>query len=172
MDDVTICVLTEADWPEVRRIFAEGIATGHATFESEPPSWERFDQGKVEHSRLVAVDADGRVLGSVAASRVSSRAVYAGAVEHSVYVADSARGRGVGRALLEAFILSTEVQGVWTIQASIFPENTSTIGLHAALGFRTIGRRERIAKMTYGPLAGQWRDTLLLERRSAMNPGE
>lgn len=100
---------------------------------------------------------------------VSSRAVYAGVVEHSVYVADAARGRGVGRALLEAFNDSAEAHGVWTIQSSIFPENAPSIGLHAEFGFRSIGRRERVAKMTYGPMAGQWRDTVFMERRSAIN---
>jgi L-amino acid N-acyltransferase YncA len=169
MDDTRIRALTEAHWPEVRRIFAEGIATGHATFESEPPTWDGFDSGRLAHSRLVAVDAGGTVLGWIAASLVSSRAVYGGVVEHSVYVSDSARGRGVGRALLQAFIDSAEAHGVWTIQSSIFPENASTVGLHASLGFRSVGRRERIAKMTYGPLAGRWRDTLLLERRSTIN---
>jgi L-amino acid N-acyltransferase YncA len=169
MDHVTIRALTEADWPAVRRIFAEGIATGHATFEAEPPTWENFDSAKLPHSRLVAVDAGGTILGWVAASPVSSRAVYAGVVEHSVYVSESARGRGVGRALLGAFIDSAEKHGVWTIQSSIFPENASTVGLHAEFGFRSIGRRERIARMTYGPLAGQWRDTLLLEWRSSIN---
>lgn len=169
MDDVTIRPLDETDWPAVRQIFAEGIATGHATFEAEPPTWETFDSDKLAHSRLVAVDADGKVLGWVAASPVSSRTVYAGVVEHSVYVSDLARGRGIGGALLEAFIDSAEKHGVWTIQSSIFPENAATVGLHAAFGFRSIGRRERIAKMTYGPMIGQWRDTILLERRSSIN---
>ena len=169
MNDASIRPLVEADWPEVRAIFAEGIATGHATFEAEPPSWEGFDSGKVTHSRLVVTDAHGIVLGWVAASPVSSRAVYAGVVEHSVYVSEDARGRGFGRALLEAFIESAERNGVWTIQSSIFPENAASIGLHAEFGFRSIGRRERIALMTYGPMAGQWRDTVLMERRSDIN---
>lgn len=169
MQDVTIRPLVEADWAAVRAIFAEGIATGHATFESDPPTWDGFDSGKVAHSRLVAEETDGEILGWVAASPVSSRAVYAGVVEHSVYVADAARGRGVGRALLEAFIDSAEAHGVWTIQSSIFPENAPSIGLHAEFGFQSIGRRERVAKMTYGPFAGRWRDTVLMERRSEIN---
>lgn len=169
MSDATIRPLSEADWPEVQVIFAEGIATGHATFETEPPSWEGFDSGTVTHSRFVATDSEGVVLGWVAASPVSSRAVYAGVVEHSVYVANAARGQGIGRALLKAFIESAERNGVWTIQSSIFPENAASIGLHAEFGFRSIGRRERIALMTYGPMAGQWRDTVLMERRSEVN---
>ena len=158
--------LVAEDWPQVEVIFAAGIASGHATFEAAPPSWQAFDSGKVAHSRLVAVDDSGSVLGWVAASPVSSRPVYEGVVEHSVYVADSARGRGVGAALLSAFIESAEASGVWTIQSSIFPENEASLRLHTGFGFRTIGRRERIALMTYGPMSGVWRDTLLLERRA------
>lgn len=169
MSDVVIRPLAEADWSAVRSIFAEGIATGHATFEAEPPTWEGFNSGKVAHSRLVAIDDDGTIFGWVAASAVSSRAVYAGVVEHSVYVAHAAQGRGIGRALLKAFIESAEDNGVWTIQSSIFPENTASLALHRQFGFREMGRRERIAKMTYGPIAGQWRDTVLLERRSSVN---
>ena len=162
-----IRALTAQDWPQVQAIFAEGIATGHATFESAPPSWNEFDARKVAHSRLVAVDAGGAILGWVAASHVSGRAVYAGVIEHSVYVDGGARGRGVGAALLGEFIASAEAKGVWSIQSSIFPENESSLRLHAAFGFRTVGYRERIALMTYGPMAGQWRDTLVLERRSS-----
>lgn len=165
----TVRPLVASDWDDVRAIFAEGIATGHATFEAEPPTWESFDADKLAHSRFVAVGADGTILGWVAASPVSTRAVYAGVVEHSVYVADAARGRGTGRALLEAFIDSAERHGVWTIQSSIFPENAASIGLHAEFGFRSVGRRERVAKMTYGPMAGQWRDTVFMERRSTIN---
>jgi len=168
MTSPTIRELTAADWDQVRTIFAEGIATGHATFEPEPPTWEGFTTGKVTHSRFVATRSDGAVVGWVAASPVSSRPVYAGVVEHSVYVMDAARGQGVGRALLEAFIESAEANGVWTIQSSIFPENSASIGLHAEFGFRSVGRRERIALMTYGPLAGQWRDTVFMERRSSL----
>jgi len=169
MPDAVIRPLEASDWSEVRRIFAEGIATGHATFEPEPPSWESFNSGKLAHSRFVAVDEDWTVLGWVAASPVSARAVYVGVVEHSVYVADAARGRGIGRALLASFIESAEANGVWTIQSSIFPENAASIGLHAEFGFRPIGRRERVAKMAYGPMAGQWRDTVFMERRSEVN---
>lgn len=158
--------LTADDWSAVEAIFTEGIATGHATFEPHPPTWAEFDATKVPHSRLVAVDY-GTVIGWVAASLVSSRAAYSGVVEHSVYVAEAARGAGAGAALLVAFIEGAERNRVWTIQSSIFPENTASLELHEKYGFRVVGRRERIARMTYGPFAGQWRDTLLLERRSA-----
>ena len=169
MSDVTIRPLEPSDWTDVRTIFAEGIATGHATFEAEPPSWEGFDSGKVTHSRFIAADEHGSIVGWVAASPVSARAVYSGVVEHSVYVSHAARGQGIGRILLQAFIDSAEKNGVWTIQSSIFPENAASIGLHSELGFRSIGQRERVAKMTYGPMAGAWRDTVLLERRSQVN---
>ncbi len=165
MSEFQIRAMTAADWPSVERIFREGIATGHATFESDPPTWARFDEGKLAHSRLVAVEDSGETVGWVAASPVSSRPVYKGVVEHSVYVADEARGRGVGVALLDAFLVSAESNGVWTVQSSIFPENTTSLALHARFGFRELGRRERIAKMTYGPLTDVWRDTILLERR-------
>jgi L-amino acid N-acyltransferase YncA len=160
--------LTADDWPSVERVFASGIATGHATFETAPPTWTAFDAGKVPHSRLVA-ELDGAVVGWVAASPISSRPVYSGVVEHSVYVDESARGHGVGRRLLDEFITSAEAKGVWTIQSSIFPENGASLHLHEQAGFVTVGRRRAIARMTYGPLAGQWRDTLLLERRSAIS---
>lgn len=158
--------LTAAHWTEVERIYAEGIATGHATFEAEPPTWEQFDAVKLPDHRLVAVDADGRVLGWAAASAVSDRCVYAGVVEHSVYVAGAAQGLGVGRVLLDALIASTEEAGIWTIQSGIFPENVASLALHRAVGFREVGTRERVARMSHGPLAGRWRDVVLVERRS------
>ena len=166
MTGYAIREMTRSDWPRVESIFREGIDTGHATFEVAPPSWERFNDGKTTHSRLVAVSADGMVIGWVAGSPVSSRPAYAGVVEHSVYVSSAARGQGIGAALLAAYIASSEANGVWTIQSSIFPENSSSLRLHHQAGFVTVGRRTAIALMTYGPLAGQWRDTLLLERRS------
>ncbi len=158
--------LEPTDWPEVRRIYAEGIATGHATFEAEPPGWERFDADKRTDLRLVA-EVGARILGWAAASPVSSRLVYAGVVEHSAYVDPDARGQGVGRTLVEALIARAEAAGVWTIQSSIFPENTASLALHDALGFRRVGRRERIALMSYGPMQGTWRDTILIEHRRA-----
>ncbi|PCN48785.1 N-acetyltransferase [Curtobacterium sp. 'Ferrero'] len=163
---LTVRAMTAADWPSVQSIYREGIATGNATFEAEPPEWAAFDAGKLPAHRLVAVDGD-EVLGWVAVSPTSARPVYRGVVEHSVYVAEQARGRGVGHTLLEALITSTEAAGIWTIQSSLFPENTASIALHAGHGFRQIGTRERVALMGYGPFAGRWRDTVLIERRSA-----
>lgn len=164
--------MTSADWPAVEEIYAQGIEDGEATFEVAPPSWEQFDAGKVAAPRLVAVDADGAVVGWAAASLVSSRDAYRGVVEHSVYISRAARGQGVGRALLEAFVNAAEDAGYWTIQSSIFPENHASLRLHEAAGFRTIGRRERIARSSLGPHAGQWRDTVLIERRSSHNGTE
>ncbi|TNM69242.1 N-acetyltransferase family protein [Streptomyces sp. NP160] len=158
--------MTEQDWPAVREVYAAGIATGHATFEATPPSWHDFDAAKAPEHRLVAVDAAGGVLGWAAVVTVSDRCVYAGVVEHSVYVAPDARGRGVGRLLLDALIASTEAAGVWTVQSGVFPENTASLALHAAAGFRTVGVRERLGLMSHGPEAGRWRDVVLLERRS------
>ena len=152
--------LTTADWPAVERIFAEGIATGDATFESNPPTWAEFDVARLPGHRLVAVE-NGEVVGWAALSPTSHRACYAGVVEHSVYVAEKARGRGLGKALLRELIAGADAAGLWTIQASVFPENEATLALHRALGFRVVGRRERIAQRD-----GVWRDTILLERRS------
>jgi len=153
------------DWPAVRSIYVQGIATGDATFEPEPPDWQHFDTGRLHAHRLVAI-LDDEVVGWAAVAPVSARPVYAGVVEHSVYVAERARGQRLGDALLQALIRSTEQAGIWTLQSSVFPENTASLALHAAHGFRQIGRRERIAKMISGPHAGQWRDTISLERRS------
>ncbi|AEE47757.1 GNAT family N-acetyltransferase [Cellulomonas fimi] len=153
-------------WPDVARIYAAGIATGHATFAADVPTWEAFDAGRLADHRFVALADDGTVLGWVAASPVSDRCVYSGVVEHSVYVDDAARGRGVGRALLDALLASTDAAGVWTVQSGVFPENAASLALHAAAGFRAVGTRERLGRMTHGPLAGQWRDVVLLERRS------
>ncbi|WP_455837067.1 N-acetyltransferase family protein [Pseudarthrobacter siccitolerans] len=155
-----------ADWTGVRRIYQEGIDTGHATFETFAPDWEHFNQSRLPGHPHVASSADGNVVGWAAVSPVSTRPVYAGVVEHSVYVASTARGLGIGKALLQALIDSTESDGVWTIQASVFPENEASLKLHLANGFIIVGRRQRLARMTHGPLNGQWRDTLLIERRS------
>ncbi|RDH95592.1 MULTISPECIES: GNAT family N-acetyltransferase [unclassified Curtobacterium] len=162
---VTVRPMTAADWPSVETIYREGIATGNATFEAEPPSWEAFDAGKLPEHRFVAVAGD-EVLGWVAVSPTSTRPVYRGVVEHSVYVAATARGRGVGHLLLDALIASTEAAGIWTIQSGIFPENTASRALHGRHGFRELGTRERIGLMTFGPWTGQWRDNVLVERRS------
>jgi L-amino acid N-acyltransferase YncA len=156
-------VLTELrpeHWPEVARIYAEGIATGDATFETEVPSWQRWDASHLPEHRFVAV-RDGEVVGWVAASAVSDRCAYAGVVEHSVYVAANTRGQGVGLRLLERLVSSTEAAGIWTIQTGIFPENEASLRLHERIGFEVVGRRKRL-----GNHAGVWRDVLLLERRS------
>lgn len=155
------------DWVEVERIYAQGIAEGEATFETTTPGWEAFDAGRLTYARLVAVDGNGRIAGWAAASAVSSRPAYSGVVEHSIYIERGERGRGIGRALLDAFIEAAEDAGVWMIQSSIFPENSASLRLHESAGFRVVGRRERIARSGVGPRAGEWRDTLLIERRSA-----
>ena len=152
--------LRASDWDEVREIYLEGIRTGDATFETEAPSWERWDESHRQFARLVLREGDA-VLGWAALSPVSKREVYRGVAEVTVYVAEAARGRGIGRALLEALIEESERNGIWTLQASIFPENTASVALHLRCGFREVGRRERIAR-----LHGIWRDTLLFERRS------
>jgi phosphinothricin acetyltransferase len=162
---ITIRPLRADDWTDVERIHREGIATGEATFEIEPPSWGAFDAGRVADARLVAVDGTGAVVGWTAASRVSTREAYRGVIEHSIYVSEAARGRGVGGVLLRAFVDAADAAGFWTIQSSIFPENAASLRLHTAAGFRVVGRRERIARAQIGPRAGQWRDTLLIERR-------
>ena len=155
--------LTAGHWPQVKAIYEQGLATGHATFETQAPTWETWDVGHLAHSRLVAVDTNDQVLGWAALSPVSGRCVYGGVAEVSVYVADAARGQGVGRQLLAALVAESEKNGIWTLQAGIFPENTASLRLHEAHGFRVLGQRERIGK-----LAGVWRDTVLLERRSAV----
>jgi phosphinothricin acetyltransferase len=158
---MAIETLRREHWDDVARIYAEGIATGDATFETEVPSWEAWDAAHLERHRFVAVEG-GRVVGWVAVSPVSSRCVYSGVVENSVYVAAEARRRGIGRTLLDAVVASTEADGVWTIQTGVFPENEASVRLHERAGFRVVGRRERI-----GQLNGVWRDVLFLERRSA-----
>ena len=162
---VRIVPLIEGHWREVSTIYAEGIATGHATFESEPPDWAHFDAGRLPDHRYVAV-GNGHVFGWVTASPVSDRCSYAGVVEDSVYVAAQVRGQGIGLKLLTALINSTESAGVWTIQSGIFPENHASLRLHEQAGFRVVGTRQRLGRMTYGPLAGVWRDVVMIERRS------
>jgi len=151
--------LRPGDWPEVEAIFRDGIATGVATFEAEPPTWAEWDAA---HSgiRLVA-ELEGRLAGWCALSPVSERRCYRGVAEESVYVASWAQGRGVGRALLEAVIARSEAAAIWTLQAGIFPENAPSIRLHLGCGFRLVGMRERL-----GEADGVFRDVLLLERRA------
>lgn len=151
------------DWDAVRSIYLEGVATGDATFETQAPTWEAWDAAHVPAHRWVAVDDDGTVLGWAACTAVSGRCVYAGVLELSVYVAQAARRRGVGSVLMRALVDSTEADGVWTLQAGVFPENTPSLALHERHGFRELGRRERVGKMN-----GVWRDVVLLERRSTV----
>jgi phosphinothricin acetyltransferase len=156
----TIEALKPEHWPGVAGAFEDGIATGNATFETEAPSWHVWDSSHLPAHRLVALRG-GEVVGWAAVSPVSGRCCYGGVVESSVYVAAAARGQGVGRRLLEELIASTEAAGIWTIEAGMFPENEGSIRLHERVGFRIVGRRERLGK-----LGGVWRDVLLLERRS------
>lgn len=158
---MTIIPMTDAHWPAVKAIYEAGIATGNATFETQAPAWEAWDKAHLGHSRLVAVDAAGTVLGWAALSPVSSRCVYGGVAEISVYIAAEARGQGVGRQLLQGLIADSEAHGIWTLQAGTFEENTASIGLHTQAGFRVIGHRERI-----GQHHGVWRNTVQMERRS------
>jgi L-amino acid N-acyltransferase YncA len=157
---VEIRPLEAADWADVERIWREGIETGNATFEPEPPSWPEFDATRLPDHRLVALEGD-EIVGWAALAPVSKRECYAGVAENSIYVAASARGRGVGRELIERLVAAADAAGIWTIQTSVFPENLPSLALHERVGFRVVGRRERIAK-----LGGTWRDTLFLERRS------
>jgi L-amino acid N-acyltransferase YncA len=151
-----------ADWESVRAIYREGIATGNATFEQSAPEWKQWDEGHLRACRLVA-RSGGEVLGWAALSPVSRRCVYRGVAEVSVYVSGQARRKGVGMALLSALIESSEREGIWTLQAGIFPENTASVELHRRAGFRVVGTRERV-----GSMDGRWRDVVLMERRSAV----
>jgi phosphinothricin acetyltransferase len=152
--------LRPEDWPAVRAIYEEGIATGNATFETQVPDWEDWDANHLQDCRLVA-RMGGQIVGWGALSPVSGRCVYAGVTEVSVYVAAAARGQGIGKRLLRALIAVSEQQGIWTLQAGVFPENEASIALHKSCDFRKVGTRARI-----GQLKGVWRDVVLLERRS------
>jgi L-amino acid N-acyltransferase YncA len=156
----TIEPMTSDDWEAVRSISLEGIETGNATFETDAPDYETWDQGRRNDCRLVARSV-GQVVGWAALSPVSARPAYAGVAEVSVYVAASAHGRGIGRTLLRALIEASERAGIWTLQGSIFPENATSLALVKGCGFREVGHRERI-----GCRNGVWRDTILVERRS------
>jgi phosphinothricin acetyltransferase len=163
VDSATVRIeeLRSEHWPGVVRVFEQGIATKSATFETEAPTWEAWDSSHLPEHRLVALRA-GELVGWAAVSPVSDRCCYGGVVESSVYVAETARGQGVGRRLLEELIASTEAAGIWTIEAGMFPENEGSIRLHERVGFEIVGRRKRLGKLN-----GVWRDVLLLERRSA-----
>jgi phosphinothricin acetyltransferase len=158
--EVLIRNFRREQWPRVRTIYAQGIASGHATFETGVPSWEQWDQGHLQECRLIAA-LDEEVVGWAALSPVSGRAVYRGVAEVSVYVESGARSMGIGTKLLLHLIEASEDAGIWMLQASLFPENEASLRLHLTCGFRIVGRRERIAKHH-----GVWRDTLLIERRS------
>ncbi len=160
--EIVISQMTVLDWPHVKAIYLEGIATGHATFETDAPSWQAWDASHLLFARLVARDGQ-TISGWAALSPVSRRQAYSGVAEVSVYVAASHRNAGVGGASLEALIAESERNGIWTLQAVVFQENAATIALHQRCGFREVGRRERIGKLN-----GEWRDTVLLERRSAL----
>jgi L-amino acid N-acyltransferase YncA len=156
---IEIGEMTRADWPRVAEIYGEGIATGGATFETEVPTWGRFDAAHLPAPRPVA-RIDGRLVGWSAVARVSDREAYAGRVECSLYVAEEARGEGVGETLIAALAERCDRAGIWTMEAVVFPDNSASVRMLEAVGFRVVGRRERI-----GRLHGRWRDVLLLERR-------
>ncbi len=162
MSDCEILTMTPEHWPSVREIYGQGIATGNATFAQMLPSWSDWDAQHLPCCRLVAV-VDGAIAGWAALSAVSTRHVYRGVAEVSVYIAESARGRGIGLRLLQALIVASEQNGIWTLQAGIFADNAVSIRLHERAGFRVVGRREKI-----GALNGVWRDTVLMERRSTV----
>jgi L-amino acid N-acyltransferase YncA len=157
---VVIRDLRPGDWPEVARIYGAGIETRNATFETEVPSWETWDESHLPAPRFVATEGE-RVVGWVALTAYSDRCCYQGVADLSVYVDPAAQGRGVGRALLDRLVTGAEAAGIWTLQAGIFPENEASLALHRRCGFRVVGTRERI-----GVLDGVWRDVLLLERRN------
>ena len=158
--------LRPGDWPEVAGIYAAGVGTRNATFETVVPSWEEWDARHLARPRLVGVE-EGAVVAWAALSPVSTRECYAGVAEDSVYVAAGWQGQGVGRALLKELVARSEAEGLWTLQTSIFPENRASLALHQRCGFRVVGVRERIAQ-----LDGVWRDTLLLERRAGAVPSQ
>ncbi|MFI5152758.1 MAG: GNAT family N-acetyltransferase [Chitinophagales bacterium] len=155
-----IITLEPLHWEAVRRIYEEGIATGHATFQLTAPEWEAWNKEHLSHSRLVALEND-EVIGWAALTPVSGRCIYSGVAEVSIYVSGQSRGKGIGKKLLAALIKKSEENNIWTLQAGIFPENRASLKIHEENQFRLIGKRERIGKMN-----GQWRDTLFLERRS------
>lgn len=160
MTEIVIGKMTEKSWTDVARIYESGIATKNATFQTEAPNWESWDNAHRKDCRLIAT-IDNKIVGWAALSNVSSRCVYSGVAEVSVYVDADYRGKGIGDKLLDSLIKKSELNGIWTLQAGIFPENKSSLKLHHKHGFRTIGIKERIGKMD-----NTWRDVAILERRS------
>lgn len=149
-----------SDWNSVKQIYEEGIATGNATFQESAPEWQEWDKSHLQHSRIIAKENE-IILGWAALTPVSGRCVYAGVAEVSVYISNQARGKGLGKILLQKLIEESEINNIWTLQAGIFPENISSLKIHEHCGFSVLGVREKIGKMN-----GIWRDTVLLERRS------
>ncbi len=161
MSEISLRPMEASDWPRVREIYEEGIATGHATFETESPEWADWDAKHIQACRVVAVE-DGTILGWAALWPASDRCVYGGVAEVSVYVGTGAHGRGIGTVLLGELVRASEAEGYWTLQAGIFPENQSSVRIHEKCGFRVLGTRKRLGKM-----GDTWRDVLLMERRSS-----
>ena len=164
VDRVAVEEMTESDWPAVAEIYRQGLDTGHASFETEVPGYESWDRAHLERPRLVA-RLDGDLVGWAALSPVSDRCAYGGVAEDSVYVTTGRTGLGIGRSLLSELVRRAEDEGIWTIQAGLFPENAASLALHEQCGFRIVGRRERL-----GRHHGVWRDVLLVERRSDRIP--
>lgn len=163
--NIVVQNLTVDDADAILDIYQQGMDTGHATFQERAPRWDEWDQSHLETPRLGAF-VDAELAGWAALSPTSSRCVYAGVAEESVYVGKNFMGMGIGLTLLQAIISASEDQGIWTLTAGIFPENEASVKLHQKVGFKTLGRRERVGKMAFGPLAGHWRDVISLERRS------
>ncbi|WP_018216111.1 GNAT family N-acetyltransferase [Salinispora vitiensis] len=161
MDDTAVRPMRRDDAEAILAIYQAGLDSGDASFETTAPAWTEFDAGRLPEHRYVAVDDSGTVLGWIAVSAVSTRRVYAGVVEHSVYVDPARQGRGIARLLLTTLIAATEAAGIWTIQSGVFPENVASLALHTGMGFRVVGTRERVGRQH-----GRWRDVVLLERRS------
>ncbi|WP_300526881.1 GNAT family N-acetyltransferase [Maricaulis sp.] len=164
-DMIKIRTMTGTDADAVLAIYQEGIETGHATFETRAPDWPHFDGGKLATPRLVSEDADG-VTGWAVLSPTSSRCVYGGVAEVTIYIAGRAKGQGIGKALLGALVEASEAEGIWMLVAGIMRENEVSIALHEKCGFELLGYRKRLGKMLYGPMQGQWRDIAWMERRS------